>query len=378
MAIHPGLQTPSCCFSTFQLKSKFQDRCCEELLNTCEVRNGHAPFLTRAFRTKRGWVKSIEMIVIFCEFQNPLLRGVVHISTYLNHPLSGARVMEPRFRSQHRFCGALSSSRLFQTLLALRKCFKSKELLWSELFGQVQRAALARAIRSSSKSRLVARHMFKFKEPFWRELFGQHQRAALAPAIRSSSKSRCGASYLVKFKEPLWPELFGQVQQDAKRRFGQSYLVKFKMLWPELSRQVQRAALARAIWSSSKSRFGASYFVKFKELLWRELFGLQRAVLARAILSSSKSCFGASYLVKLKELRWRKLFGQVQRAGGRSPPPRHLRTQHAHHGFKKIHMLCSKLCSALKVRALGGMGAQSPQLHTRHTQGSQHGFQKDS
>ena len=82
-----------------------------------------------------------------------------------------------------------------------------------------------------------------FKEPFWSELFGQGQlqKAALAQAIRSSSKSCFGAICLVKFEEPFWRELFGQVQ---------------------------RTVLARAIWS-----IGASYLVN-----WRELFGqAQRA-----------------------------------------------------------------------------------------------------
>ena len=58
----------------------------------------------------------------------------------------------------------------------------------------------------------------------------------------------------------------------------------------------------------SKVLFGARYLVKFKELFRRELFDqVQRAVLARAIWSSSISCFGA--------MVWRELFGQALRAG---------------------------------------------------------------
>ena len=204
-----------------------------------------------------------------------------------------------RDRGILNFTSASTLARAIAIRLSSKSCFgascwvKLKKLLWRDgLFGQVQRAASARAM-------FWPNYVVKFKEPT-KGCFGR--------AIGPSSKS-FGASYLVKFNEPLWREPFGQVKE---------------LLWRELFGQVQKAALACAIWSSSKSRFGASYWVKLKELLWRVLFAqvlvqVQRAVLARAIWSSSKShfgtsCFGASYLVKIKVPLWRELFG---------PPPSH-------------------------------------------------------
>ena len=82
---------------------------------------------------------------------------------------------------------------------------------WRELFGQVQRAVsaranwpssisfFARAVWSSSKTCFGVSCLVKFKELFLHELFGQVQRVALARAIWSSLQSCFGESSLVEF-----------------------------------------------------------------------------------------------------------------------------------------------------------------------------------
>ena len=97
-------------------------------------------------------------------------------------------------------------------------------------------AVLARAIWSSSKSRFGASYLVKFNH----ELFGQVQRAVLARAFRCF-----GARWLVKFKELFWRE---QIWSSSKRFSARATWSSSKSCFgASLSGQVERSVLARAV-----------------------------------------------------------------------------------------------------------------------------------